>query len=152
MMQKTRQKIIEYLKENGEATVEELSQALDNLTAVTVRHHLDVLRSQGLVGTPITRHRNSPGRPKYVFSLTDKADTLFPKNLCTMTDHLLDELKGSLSDQQIGAILQGVAERMADEPTAVWRRTTVDPIYDQSMLRQKHVFTSVIRLTYGALR
>ena len=47
-MQKTRQKILEHLREHGESTVNELSKALDNLTAVTVRHHLDVLKERSL--------------------------------------------------------------------------------------------------------
>lgn len=113
MIQKTRQKILEYLKENSEATVDELSQALDNLTAVTVRHHLDVLRSQGLVAPPIVRHRNTPGRPKYVYCLTEKAEDVFPKNLQLLTGHLLSEMKSTLDKRQVESILNGVAERMA---------------------------------------
>ncbi len=111
-MQKTRQKILEYLKQHGEATVDELSNTLDNLTAVTVRHHLDVLRSEGLVSSPAVRHRDSPGRPKYVYGLTEKAEALFPKNFQSLTIHLLDELKSTLEPQQMGDILEGLSKRM----------------------------------------
>jgi DeoR family transcriptional regulator, suf operon transcriptional repressor len=114
-MQKTRQKILEFLKQHGEATVEELSHALDDLTAVTVRHHLDVLRSQGMVGAPEVRHRTSPGRPRYVYTLTAKADALFPKNINTLTVHMLTELTHSLDESQINVIFDGVAIRMASE-------------------------------------
>lgn len=113
-MQKTRQKILEYLKQHGEATVDELSAVLDNLTPVTVRHHLDVMRREGLVGAPEIRRRASPGRPKYVYRLTEKAERLFPNNLQTMLTCLLDEMKTSMSTQQIKDIIQGVAERMAE--------------------------------------
>ncbi len=112
-MQQTRQKIIEYLREHGAGTVEELSQALDDLTAVTVRHHLDVLRSEGLVAPPEVRHRSSPGRPKYVYRLTEKAEALFPKNITTFTNTMLDEIKSVLPPEQVNVIFQGVAERMA---------------------------------------
>jgi len=113
MMQKTRQKILEYMKQHGEATVDELSALLDNLTPVTVRHHLDVLRREDYVGAPEIRHRSSPGRPKYVYRLTEKAERLFPNNLQNMLTYLLDEMKNTMSTQQIKDILQGVAERMA---------------------------------------
>jgi DeoR family suf operon transcriptional repressor len=113
MMQKTRQKILDYLKQHGEATVDELSVLLDDLTPVTVRHHLDVLRAEDLIEAPEIRHRTSPGRPKYVYRLTEKAERLFPNNLQNMLIYLLDEMKSTLSRQQIEVILQGVARRMA---------------------------------------
>ena len=114
-MQKTRQQIIDYLMKNGEATVDELSEALDNLTAVTVRHHLDVLRSEELVSDPEPQHRSSPGRPRYVYRLTEKADSLFPGNLNALTTHIIGELQSTLEDDQINVIFDGVAGRMASE-------------------------------------
>jgi DeoR family transcriptional regulator, suf operon transcriptional repressor len=114
-MQKTRQKILEFLKQHGEATVDDLSQALDDLTAVTVRHHLDVLRSQGMIASPEILHRTSPGRPRYVYTLTDKALALFPKNINTFTSHMLSELKHSLDGEQVNVIFEGIATRMASE-------------------------------------
>ncbi|MGF1503801.1 MAG: ArsR family transcriptional regulator [Chloroflexi bacterium] len=114
-MQKTRQKILEYLHEHGEATVNELSKALDGLTAVTVRHHLDVLRSEGLIAQPVPRHRSTPGRPRYVYSLTEKGDSLFPGNVKTLADHMFGEVVGSLQGDQINVIFDGIADRMADE-------------------------------------
>ena len=56
-MQLTRKRILDILKEQGHATVDELSDKL-KLTAVTVRHHLDVLRTEKLVEPPIVRHRS----------------------------------------------------------------------------------------------
>lgn len=112
-MQKTRQKILEFLKLHGEATVEDLSAHLENLTPVTVRHHLDVMRSEGLVETPEIRHRTSPGRPKYIYRLAGDAQSLFPTNLGTLTGHILDEMKDRLDERQINVIFEGVASRMA---------------------------------------
>lgn len=117
-MQKTRQKIIEYLREHQSATVDELSDMLDNLTAVTVRHHLDVLQEEGLVDSPRVQHRSTPGRPKYVYQLTDKAHQLFPRNLTALTNSMLDELKQTLPDEQVNVIFEGVADRMASSLAA----------------------------------
>ncbi len=112
-MQKTRQRILDYLKKNGSATVDELSDMLDNLTAVTVRHHLDVLRGEGLITQPEIAHRNTPGRPKYVYRLTEKATNFFPQNINVLASHTFSELKSLWDDQQINTLLNGVAVRMA---------------------------------------
>ena len=112
-MQKTRQKILEFLKEHGGATVEELSAMLDNLTPVTVRHHLDVMRGEGLIEAPEIRHRSSPGRPRYTYRLSAQAESHFPKNLHTLTSLLLTEIKSNLEDGQVNVIFEGVADRMS---------------------------------------
>ncbi len=67
-MHRTRTLILDYLKEHGEATVDDLAAVLD-LTSVTVRHHLDILRTEELVAEPVIRHRNTPGRPQYSYAL-----------------------------------------------------------------------------------
>ena len=126
-MQKTRQHILDYLKINEVATVDELSQILDNLTAVTVRHHLDVLRGEGLVTQPEILRRNTPGRPKYVYRLTEKASNFFPQNINMLASYTFSEMKSLWDEQQINTLLNGVAVRMAadfpdkekDEPMEV---------------------------------
>lgn len=114
-MQKTRQKIIEYLREHETATVDELSEALDNLTAVTVRHHLDILRSDGMIAPPEVQHRNTPGRPKYVYRLTKKAESLFPRNFGTLSAKMIEQLKSTFDEAQINVFFNGVADRMAEQ-------------------------------------
>ncbi len=114
-MQKTRQKILQYLKQHGEATVEDLSRTLDDLTPVTVRHHLDVLRSDGMVSAPEIRHRTTPGRPRYVYGLTEKAESIFPKNVNSLATHMISELKQTVNDSQLNVIFEGLADRMASE-------------------------------------
>jgi predicted ArsR family transcriptional regulator len=125
-MQKTRQKILQHLREHGDSTVNELSKALDNLTAVTVRHHLDVLRSEGLVGAPVPQKRDTPGRPRYVYSLTDKAMALFPGNVRNLADHLFDEVVNSLPAEQVNVIFEGVATRMAEDLPDKLKGTTAE--------------------------
>lgn len=112
-MQKTRQRILEYLRGHGEATVEDLSASLDNLTPVTVRHHLDVMRTEGLIEAPAIRHRASPGRPCYTYRLSARAEASFPHNLRTLTTILLTEMKTTLNEQQVNVIFEGVADRMS---------------------------------------
>ena len=56
-MQTTRQKIVELLRELGQATVEELADAV-GLTQMAVRHHLNVLRGENLVATSSVRRKS----------------------------------------------------------------------------------------------
>jgi predicted ArsR family transcriptional regulator len=79
-MQATRQRILEILKERNTATVEELAKDL-GLTPVTIRHHLDILRSEGVSQAPQVKRRDTPGRPQHVWS-NRSGRRLFPQELC----------------------------------------------------------------------
>ena len=96
-MQSTRERILNILKERGQATVDELSQEL-SLTAVTVRHHLDILRGEGLIAPPLTRRRKTPGRPQYAYTLAEKASDFFPKRYDRLAQLILDEVRACLPD------------------------------------------------------
>ncbi len=117
-MQKTRKAILDYLKEKGEVTVDELALVL-RLTTVTVRHHLDILRGEGLVNDPVIRHRSSPGRPQYAYTLTGKASEQFPKNYCDLAAHVLEEFKASAPPHSVNVFFEGVAHRMSSLAPAV---------------------------------
>lgn len=116
-MQQTRQHILEILKEQNEATVDEIVAALSDrigeITAVTVRHHLEILRGDGLVSAPAVRRRTTPGRPQYIYALTDKALELFPNNYRTLAEELLQQIKKTLPPREVNVILEGVAGVMA---------------------------------------
>lgn len=113
-MQAKRQAILDYLKENGHAAVDELAEALGGLTTVTVRHHLDILRSEGLVSDPIVRHREARGRPQHVFALTEKASRHFPKGYDDLAAKMLAEVQ-THSPQLINVIFEGMAARISAE-------------------------------------
>jgi DeoR family suf operon transcriptional repressor len=110
-MQATRQRILEILKERGEATIEELGEALD-LTSVTVRHHLDILRGEGLVEVPEVRRRATPGRPQYVYILTEAASDFFPKNYGSFASLMIAEIRNRYGPAELDSILQGMAKRI----------------------------------------
>jgi predicted ArsR family transcriptional regulator len=117
-MQKTRRLILDYLKEHGQSTVDELAEVL-GLNSVTVRHHLDILRSAGLVGEPTIRHRSTPGRPQYCYGLTGEASQQFPKNYCDLAGKLIDEVKASTAPEIVPLIFEGVAHRLAQTAPAL---------------------------------
>jgi DeoR family suf operon transcriptional repressor len=113
-MQDTRERILDILKERHQATVDELSREL-GLTAVTVRHHLDVLRGEGYVAAPIVRRRKTPGRPQYAYALTDKASTFFPKRYGQLASLMLDELRSCLSPAEVDQMMKRIGERIASQ-------------------------------------
>lgn len=106
-MSSSQSRIIIQLKKSGEASVSDLSRALE-LTTVTVRHHLQELVIEGVVGTPKPRRRKGPGRPEMAYSLAPQAEIDLPGNyqeLCTALVKQLDEARStsSLSEVLAGA-------------------------------------------------
>lgn len=117
-LQETRRHILDIMRESEQATVEEivagLTQRLQrSITTVTVRHHLEKLREEGLVNAPEVLRRSSPGRPQYAYSLTDKAYEYFPNNYAGFAGNLLVQLKQHLPPQEVNVILQDMAQTMA---------------------------------------
>lgn len=109
-MQTTRQQILDYLRRNGRGTVKELGKLLD-LTSTGIRQHLTVLERDGLVEA--SEERGRVGRPTLVYTLTEKADDLFPKAYDVLVNVLLEEMRATAGNEQLYQMLQRVAERLA---------------------------------------
>lgn len=118
-MQETRRLILDILREQGQATVddivEELQRRRGQITAVTVRHHLTRLQEEALITTPELRRRTTPGRPQHMYSLTEKAQQTFPNNYQRLAAGLIDELTRRLPPEGVNVILEGVATNMAGD-------------------------------------
>ena len=111
-MQATRQQILDYLREHGEATVKELSHVL-GLTATGVRQHLTVLEQDGLLDSAEVRGR--VGRPALRYTLTDAADALYPKRYEEFAGALLSEVRSAYGAEGLQRVVRGVAHRFAEE-------------------------------------
>jgi predicted ArsR family transcriptional regulator len=114
MMQSTRQEILEILKEEGQATVEDLAQRLE-LTPMTIRHHLNVLQAQSMVEASQVRRSQQVGRPRLVYTLTESAQELFPQNYGNLALHLVREVKDVLGREETEAVFRRIAARVAQE-------------------------------------
>jgi DeoR family transcriptional regulator, suf operon transcriptional repressor len=117
-MQETRRFILDILRQEGQATVDRIVESLRSkynreITAVTVRHHLNVLQQEGMITEPELRHRTTPGRPQHVYTLTDKALQIFPNNYQNLITTLIQQLQTQIPSQNINVIFEGVAEQMA---------------------------------------
>ena len=115
-MQTTRQQILEHLQRHGRATVKELGQLL-RLTSTGIRQHLTVLERDGLVLA--SEERGRVGRPTLVYTLTEKAETLFPKCYDELATALLEEIRAEEGSERLYQLLHRVAQRLAE---SFWER------------------------------
>ncbi len=113
-MQVTRQRIIDLLRKQGQATVEEMAQAV-NLTPMAVRHHLNVLQADDLIMVAHTKRRQKPGRPVQVYSLTEKARKFYPQEYVQLTDMLMEEVIQRVGRDGVVDIFNNIAHRLAQE-------------------------------------
>jgi predicted ArsR family transcriptional regulator len=113
-MQSTRQEILEILKEEGQATVEDLAQRL-GLTPMTIRHHLNVLQAQNLVEATKVRRSQKVGRPRLVYTLTGAAEDVFPQNYGVLARHLVTEVKETVGLKETREIFRRLADRIAQD-------------------------------------
>ncbi len=118
-MAESRQRIIVQLKKSGEASVSDLSRAL-GLTSVTVRHHLQELRRDGVVDEPRPRRRRGPGRPEMTYRLTQEARVDLPRNYEELCVCLVDQLSGETSTIALEDVLVRAAQNLSRTSVA-WR-------------------------------
>lgn len=85
-----RRVLLEALKQDGEATTEQLAQSTF-LSAGAVRQHLLALTAQGLVS--FVRVREGPGRPRHVFRLTERGEEVFPQIYSHVANAVLTALE-----------------------------------------------------------
>jgi predicted ArsR family transcriptional regulator len=110
MNHSTRDLILRTLRARAKCTVKELADAA-RISPVSVRHHLSNLQAEGLVEVEEIRH--GVGRPRQLFSLSDRALELFPTRYFQLTTRLLGEIKDTLPPDKVEAIFSGVAAAMA---------------------------------------
>ena len=113
-LQSTRQQILEYMQRHGRATVKDLGVLL-GLTSTGIRQHLTVLERDALVEAHEERGR--VGRPTLVYSLTEKADALFPKRYDMLASVILEEIRSRDGNEKLHQVLHNVASRLASPYT-----------------------------------
>jgi predicted ArsR family transcriptional regulator len=119
-MQTTKQQLLVLLKRTGSVTVEEAAGALA-VASMTARQHLVGLECDGLVQAD--RVKRSTGRPHYLYTLTSKAEEMFPRRYDLLAQVLLDEAASlnstdidgvSLQDRRI-MLIRRAADRLAEQ-------------------------------------
>lgn len=113
--QSTRDVILHAIKATNEATVNELAEAA-SVSPVTVRHHLNGLLAEGLLGTRSVRRK--VGRPYYIYSLSEKGQELFPQKYLRLSSRLMDELKNHFPPGTVAQLFEGVVKGLVAERRA----------------------------------
>jgi predicted ArsR family transcriptional regulator len=93
-------------------TISELAEAV-NINAISVRHHLGSLQADGLLVAEEERH--GVGRPRLVYSLSEKGLERFPTRYLRLTNRLIDQLKETMPDAQVNNLFAKMATEMAAE-------------------------------------
>ena len=93
------------------STIKNLRDAV-NINAMSVRHHLASLQADGLVTSEEERH--GVGRPRHVYSLTEKGTEIFPSNYLQLTDRLLSQLSETLPSEELKAVFVEMAHKQAE--------------------------------------
>ena len=117
-MEGTRLKILLTLQQNGQATVDTLSQSLE-LAPATIRRHMDILQRDHLI--TYREVKKPTGRPEYSFSLTEDGHEALPKDhprllgamVQEMTSLKKEEVEGKDGKEIMTSILNRIAERVA---------------------------------------
>ena len=111
-MQKTRRQILDILKRNGSATLEELAGSI-GLSPVTIRAHLSVLERDDLIA--FDEVRGKVGRPHFVYSLGPGAEHYFPSSYHLLGARFLAGFKAVAGAQALDEVVGQVAEAWAGE-------------------------------------
>src|SRR5260370_11449532 len=122
----TRMEVLELLRRKGDASAETISSAL-GVTPNAVRQRLTNLERDGFVVSHPERRRR--GRPSLLFSLTERADSVFPKRYGQLASMVLQEV------QEMGGpgALDEVFERMATRHATVIAPTLEGLEFDEKL-------------------
>jgi predicted ArsR family transcriptional regulator len=109
ILKQPRSVIIDLLKVNGAMSVERLAEELE-VSKVCVRRHLSLLESDGLVAFEEERHDR--GRPRFIYSLTEKAARLFPQIYDEFANEALTAVRRNFGDEALRRVLSSRADEL----------------------------------------
>jgi predicted ArsR family transcriptional regulator len=107
-----RGEVLRIIQRLGSASIKDLEAEM-GVTTTAVREQVAHLLHEGFIQA--TRVRGEIGRPYYVYSLTPKAQELFPKDYGTLALLLLEETLALHGPEGLKALLNRVSRRMADK-------------------------------------
>lgn len=109
-MANTKERILRTLLNQPRSSVADLA-AVVNINSISVRHHITYLLADGSITAEEVRH--GVGRPRLVYSLTEKGLERFPTRYLRLTNRLLDQLKNSMPEDQVKSLFSHMAKDMA---------------------------------------
>ena len=92
------------------STINELAQAV-GINGISVRHHLTALEADDLIKSSEERH--GVGRPRYIYSLSEKGIELFPTSYLRLTQRILKTLSNQLPPESLHAFFEEIGTEIA---------------------------------------
>jgi DeoR family suf operon transcriptional repressor len=111
-MKSTRDRILRTLLNHPNASISDLADAV-SINTISVRHHLTNLLADGLIIASEVRH--GVGRPRLVYSLSESGQEKFPTRYMELTNKLLEQLKKTLTHEQVKDVFSKIAQSMASD-------------------------------------
>jgi DeoR family suf operon transcriptional repressor len=124
----TRMEVLEHLRRKGHSSAETIASDL-GVTPNAVRQHLTNLERDGFVISH--PERGARGRPALLFSLTERAHSVFPKRYGQLASMVLQEVMEIGGEQALDDIFARVAARHAK----ALERDLEDLPFDQKLNR-----------------
>ena len=106
----TRMEVLELLRRKSHSSAESIAADL-GVTPNAVRQHLTNLEREGFVISH--PERGARGRPALLFSLTERADSVFPKRYGQLATMVLQEVREMGGEEALDEIFARVAARNA---------------------------------------
>ena len=127
-MQTTRRAILDHLRLHGAASVEGLADAV-RLAPVTIRHHLNLLREEGLVD--VAAESVGRGRPRHVYQLSQAGGQAVVDDnpFAVLTARLLDAMR-TADRVQVEGVFAAMADTIAAEHAAAFAERPIEARLD----------------------
>lgn len=109
-MKSTREKILRTLLAFPGSTINDLAEAV-GINGISVRHHLTALEAEDLIKSAEERH--GVGRPRLIYSLTEKGIEKFPTSYLQLTKRILETLNQKLSPNALQAFFEEIGAEIA---------------------------------------
>lgn len=111
-MKSTREKILRTLLAYPNSSIKALAEEV-GINGISIRHHLAALEADNLVTSSEERH--GVGRPRLVYSLTEKGAEQFPTSYLRLTHRLLTLLKETTSQEIISDLFSKMGKEIVAE-------------------------------------
>jgi DeoR family transcriptional regulator, suf operon transcriptional repressor len=126
-MKSTRDRILRTLLNHPNASISDLADAV-SINTISVRHHLTNLLADGLIIASEVRH--GVGRPRLVYSLSESGQEKFPTRYMELTNLLLEQLKKTLTHDQVKDVFSKIAQSMASDQIIKTKKLTFEQKLD----------------------
>lgn len=111
-MTSSRDKILLTLLTYPGSTINDLAEAV-GINGISIRHHLTALEAEDLVTSAEERH--GVGRPRLIYTLTEKGVEEFPTRYFQLTKRIINALKNQLSPDEVTDLFKRIGAEITKD-------------------------------------